>query len=182
MGYHRAGFTVLGTDIEEQPRYPFHFTKGDAMEVLRWMHFDDIDAIHASPPCQHYCAGTHDRDAHPDLIGEVRELLQMTGKPWVIENVPGAPMRADYILCGSAYNLGVRRHRLFETSWGGFDLEPPCDHTEPAVRVYGHTDNYGYKTERELAMGIDWMTTDELAEAIPPAYTERVGKELLAQL
>lgn len=194
MGYHRAGFDVVGVDIEAQPRYPFAFHQADALTFP----LDGFDAIHASPPCQRYSAATtvHGRDvieSHPDLIDPLRPLLQATGLPYVIENVPGAPLRAALILCGSMFGLEVRRHRLFE---GAVPMMAPasCNHSEAAVPVYGHTGagaNRGRERERgrsngvadwRRAMGIDWMGVNELAEAIPPAYTEYIGRRLMAAL
>lgn len=206
MGYHRAGFEVTGVDIEPQPHYPFEFRQDDALEFMRSQaHCDYIragelgskfDAIHASPPCQGYSVQGGN---HPRLIGEVRELLEATGLPYVIENIPDAQaeMRAPTILCGSNFGLRVRRHRLFETNWTL--MGPPCAHGlqssnphrirapyTPAenaiVPVYGGG-QVGFPAAvcRE-AMEIDWMTTDELKEAIPPAYTELIGHQLLAHL
>ncbi len=123
-GYHDAGFDVVGVDIDPQPRYPFEFHRADVLEVLRacdpypevlgWR----FDAIHASPPCQAH-SGTQriQQNDHPDLIGEMRELLERTGLPYVIENVPGAPLRDPVELCGEMFGLRTYRHRLFETNW-----------------------------------------------------------------
>jgi DNA (cytosine-5)-methyltransferase 1 len=196
MGYHRAGFDVTGVDIRPQPRYPFQFVQADAMTVLHtWDDFcwgwGDFDAIHASPPCQHYIrSGMFDRSKHPDLIHAVCVQLEATGKPWVVENVPGAPMRADYRLCGCMFGLEVQRQRWFETSWRGFDLRPPCHHLRPAVGVYGHPRGRGAETKPwgwgtfedwQRAMQIDWMAEPELAQAVPPAYTEYIGAQLLRE-
>lgn len=206
VGYHRAGFDVVGVDIEPQPRYPFEFHRADALEFP----IGGYDAVHASPPCQAYSASTAhlDRSQYPDLLPPTRERLELeldVDVPWVIENVVGAPMRGDYKLCGSMFGLpGLIRHRLFETSWHGFCLIPPCVHPKPgrAVSVIGHgphtrSAHYLERRERMLAgepaeqwwvnltreaMGIDWMNRDELAESIPPAYTEYIGGELLAVL
>lgn len=192
MGYHRAGFDVVGVDINPQPRYPFAFIEADAMEVLRDHDLSGYHAIHASPPCQRYSYGVRNKDRHPDLLGEVRDLLNMTLLPWVIENVPGAPMRADYVLCGSQFELpGLRRHRLFETSWHGFELVQPCVHTDKVVSVCGHgipswnRELWDYPTCSEYnklsqnAMGIDWLSRGLLSEAVPPAYTEFIGRRLM---
>jgi DNA (cytosine-5)-methyltransferase 1 len=192
MGYHRAGFEVVGVDIAPQPHYPFEFHQGDALAfLLRDMHFD---AIHASPPCQAYTLGgvglRKAGKVYPDLLGPTRDLLESTGLPWVIENVPGAPMRADYQLCGCQFSLELRRVRLFETSWHGFEMMSPHQHPHPVPSVAGHgtpswvRKQLGYnptiKQCRE-AMGIDWMNRGELSQAIPPAYTEFIGRRL-AQL
>jgi site-specific DNA-cytosine methylase len=120
MGYSRAGFEVVGVDIEPQPNYPFEFVQGDALEVL-WGHGywgvpADFDAIHASPPCQHYANVTRwrgDQADHPDLIAPVRDLLEQTGLPYVIENVRTAELRSCFLLCGSHFLLPIRRHRYF---------------------------------------------------------------------
>jgi DNA (cytosine-5)-methyltransferase 1 len=194
MGYHRAGFDVVGVDIAPQPRYPFEFHRADALTYP----LDGFDVIHASPPCQAYSQATlvHGMAAqaeHPRLIEPIRARLLATGRPYVIENVPGAPLLGLLLLCGSMFGLAVRRHRIFE---GAVPFMSPytCSHAEPAVGVYGHTGargNRGRERQRgrtngvadwQRAMGIDWMTTLELAEAIPPAYTEWIGRSLLALL
>jgi DNA (cytosine-5)-methyltransferase 1 len=199
MGYHRAGFDVFGVDIAPQPNYPFEFVQAD---VSAWASIDDttinglcyadFDAIHASPPCQAYMrSGNVDRGKHPDLLGPTRELLEATGLPWVIENVPGAPMRTDAVLCGSQFGLEIRRHRWFEFSWAEPLLTLACDHSQPITGVYGHPHGKGGAATGMLpsdhetwsrAMGIDWMTAPELSSAIPPAYTELIGAQLLAHL
>jgi len=193
MGYARAGFEVVGVDLKPQPRYPFEFHQGDALEFLG-DHGREFDAIHASPPCQAYVrSGMVAKDGrHPRLIDPVRFDLNEVGRPWVIENVPGAPLRTQVILCGSMFGLGVRRHRLFESNSSIFGLVPPCNHSKPITGVYGHCHgkggawHNGNKTmlPSDLAtwsreMGIDWMNERELALAIPPAYTEWIGKRLL---
>lgn len=199
-GYDYAGFEVVGVDIDPQPRYPFEFHRADALTFLEenghW-----FDAIHASPPCQAYSAMKHMPDAkeHPELIEPVRELLIASGKPWVIENVVGAPLNDSIILCGSMFNLGaagfgLQRHRQFESN---VPLRTPrdCNHSGPTIGVYGgHVRCRSSKYWRDSgadfpgmdkkalaneAMGIDWMTMNQLSEAIPPAYTEWVGKQLL---
>lgn len=194
MGYSRAGFEVVGVDIEPQPRYPFDFHQADALEYLA-AHGHEFDAIHASPPCQDHSRSYTPYDhgtAH--LLPDTRNLLTEIGKPWAIENVPGAPMRVDYLLCGCMFGLPrLRRQRWFETSWHGFSLLPPCYHPEPVVTVTGHgipsgslylgrVDGKTYSRLTRLAMGIDWMTRDELAQAIPPAYTEWIGGQLWKRL
>lgn len=197
-GYHRAGFDVVGVDIKPQPRYPFGFVQADALEYCA-AHGHEFDAIHASPPCQAYSVATKVHGpvrvaaTHPDLVEPTRELLNKIGKPWVIENVPGSPLFGTLMLCGSMFGLEVRRHRLFE---GCVPTMSPtsCDHSLPAVPVYGHTGagaNRGRERARgrsngvddwKRAMAIDWMTVNELAEAIPPAYTEYIGKQLMTVL
>ena len=199
VGYHRAGFDVTGVDNRPQPRYPFTFVQGDALEYVA-AHGGEFDAIHASPPCQAYSVSTIALRAagktYPDLIAPTRELLQTIGKPWVIENVPRAPVRPDIILCGCMFGdqlPGLKRERWFEVSWGPlWDLRPPCHHPEPIVTVIGHGPNQHspYRHVRgavwthlkQRAMGIDWMNREELGEAIPPAYARYVGEQLAAHL
>ncbi len=197
MGYHRAGFEVVGVDISPQPHYPFEFHQADALEYLA-RHGREFDAIHASPPCQGYSVANniHQR-RHPMLIGETRSALSSVGKPWVIENVMGAPMGFSIILCGTLFDLKVYRHRLFEASFAM--LAPKCAH--PYALMDGYLCIYGdlvrgrqkgdrgnnflrfTKWDGLAAMGIDWhMTSSEMSEAIPPAYTEYVGARLLAAL
>ena len=190
MGYHRAGFNVVGVDIEPQPRYPFEFHEGDALEYLA-AHGHEFDAIHASPPCQGYSNTQRImQNSHPLLIGDVRDALQAAGKPYVIENVVGAPLLDPVQLVGTMFSLGTMRPRLFECSFPvPFLLAPPAHtkHTKMGRRpkagefmhVVGH---FSDVRAAQLAMGIDWMTGDELREAIPPAYTEFIGRHLLAQL
>jgi DNA (cytosine-5)-methyltransferase 1 len=202
MGYHRAGFEVVGVDIAPQPHYPFEFIQEPYEAALfdlmnNWPE-GTFDAIHASPPCQaHSSAGlaatvTYGKH-YEDLLTPTRPLLIATGLPWVIENVPGAPMRADFWLCGCGFGLpDLKRERWFETSWHGgpTELRPPCNHDGNTITVTGHTPQrwaHGRrkgvtKAEREAAMGIDWMTVKELSQAIPPAYTEFIGAQLLDQL
>ena len=187
VGYQRAGFQVVGVDLEPMPRYPYEFHQRDALEYLL-EHGDEYDAIHASPPCKRftktgwaYKFGYHDN--HMDLVTPTRELLEQTGKPWIIENVPGSTMRPDVILCGSQFGLGVRRHRWFELSWPHYDLMPPCDHSEPVVSPHGNPNRFkGSAAQWAVAMDIDWMSSTELAQAIPPAYTAYLGTLLLEQI
>lgn len=191
-GYHDAGFDVTGVDIAPQPRYPYTFRQGDALEFLA-AHWRRFNAVHASPPCHDHSALANatgpNGTAH--LLADTRAALSALPLPWVIENVPGATMRADFKLCGCMFNLpGLRRERWFETSWRGFELRAPCHHTGHAVTVAGHgalTHEYqrGWaptQADRNNAMGIDWMTRDGLAQAIPPAYTRLIGAHLMDQL
>jgi DNA (cytosine-5)-methyltransferase 1 len=191
MGYWLAGFEVVGVDIAKQPRYPFAFFQADALEFAEvWG--DRFDAIHASPPCQAYSrlAARHPDREYPDLIGPTREVLQKLGNlgiPYVIENVPEAPLRDPVTLCGSSFELGtdeyqLRRHRAFEANWplrGRI-----CTHDErPTISVAGHAgrasrNGSGTSAERREAMGIPWLTADTLSEAIPPAYAESIGHQL----
>lgn len=216
VGYHRAGFDVVGVDVKPQPNYPFRFIQMDALKYLghigereataHWQTAHDFDAIHASPPCQRYSTATKRNGTeleHPDLIGPTRELLQATGLPYVIENVVGAPIRQDYLLCGSYFYLEadgyrLKRHRAFEVSWpvrypnhsdkcycAAEGVRPVMDVTGGGPTKKPRTDGKGgrpYKGTADQArriMGIDWMTKAELNEAIPPAYTEFIGAQLL---
>lgn len=205
MGYHRAGFDVVGVDINPQPRYPFQFIQADALEYLKECGHC-FDAIHASPPCQAFSAMTRGRwkdRKHPDLVAETRRLLIQTGRPYVIENVEGAPLISPIRLCGTMFGLQsaggnqLRRHRLFECPFI-FDLLTPCAHNEvSAIGVYGggqhprrrtrqcpsdrsvpEDADFGIVAKRQ-AMGIDWMSGNELNQAIPPAYTQWIGERLL---
>ncbi len=189
MGYHRAGFEVVGVDIAPQKNYPFEFYQADAMTFP----LEGFDVVHASPPCQGYTRLNHPQKANrPRLVGAVRQML--SGKVVVIENVVGAPLRDPLMLCGTALGLGVIRHRLFEISVT-MPPAPDCDHrgtvadgTYSGVRNGGprstHTIPYAEQRARwEHDMGIDWpMTRRELAEAIPPAYTEWIGRQLIDRL
>lgn len=190
MGYHRAGFEVVGVDIKPQPNFPFAFVHSEALEYVA-LHAHEFDAIHASPPCQRYIRGGLQNSTHPNLLPPTRDALDATGLPYVIENVPGSPMRADFMLCGSHFGLQVRRHRHFECNWPVFPFTLSCNHDKPIVGVYGNA--HGQKgawpgmlpsspASWSRAMGIDWMDRRGLAEAIPPAYTEHIGRQLLAHL
>jgi DNA (cytosine-5)-methyltransferase 1 len=190
MGYARAGFEVVGVDIKPQPHYPFEFIQADALDWgVTWS--GSFDAIHASPPCQAFTNARtiHGVGDHKDLLTPTRTLLEATGLPWVIENVPGAPMRPDVVLCGSQFGLedpgvgGLVRHRWFEFSHPPAHLLPPCQHSKATISVFGHGGHiyHGVASWRR-AMGIDWMMRDELSQAIPPAYTEWIGKQLLMHL
>lgn len=182
-GYDDAGFEMTGVDINPQRHYPYRFVQSDWAEYLA-EHWREYDLIHASPPCQGYSqlAAMHPGREYPKLIGQVRAALQATGKTYVIENVEPAPL-SGVILCGSMFGLRIeigylRRHRRFETSF--FVPQPPHMHSKPAVGVYGHGGHSGKhrmcnKAEAAEIMRIDWMNRDELAQAIPPAYTNFVG-------
>jgi DNA (cytosine-5)-methyltransferase 1 len=186
-GLADAGFDVTGVDINPQPNYPYEFIQADAMTVdLR-----GFDFIWASPPCQAYIRGglVAKDGRHPDLLPPVRERLKTTTVPWIIENVPGAPMRPDVVLCGSMFNLEVRRHRWFEISPQRLILVPPCDHSRPITGVYGHAHGAGGAfagmppSDLETwsrAMGINWMTTKELSLSIPPAYSKFLASQLVS--
>jgi DNA (cytosine-5)-methyltransferase 1 len=190
-GYHDAGFDVVGVDIRPQPRYPFEFIQADAMTFP----LDGFDAVHASPPCQdHTRGGSHPVHGTGWMLAAARDRLKLSGLPWVIENVPGAPMRADFELCGCMFGLELpglghlARKRWFETSWNGFELRASCNHSGLAISVVGHgttswaRDKLGRCpsiAEYRALMGIDWTNRGELSQAVPPAYTEYIGRQLL---
>lgn len=193
-GLQNAGFKVLGVDINRQLRYCGDwFVQADALslpiEFLR-----RFDFIWASPPCQAYSIASQSRrnegHEYPDLLAPTRAMLEASGVPWVIENVPGAPMRGDLSICGCQVGLELRRKRWFETSWKHFDLAHPCHHMGPVVSVVGHGTpswvrqklgfNPSIKHYRS-AMGIDWMNRGELSLSIPPAYSEFIARAWLNQ-
>ncbi len=190
LGYHRAGFEVVGVDNKPQPHYPFEFHQADALEFP----LEGFDVYHASPPCQRYstCTPMRYRNNHPDLIAKVRNILEITGKPYVIESVENA--RSHLVnpikLCGTSFGMNLRRHRYFEVSPTMFFLQTPCDHSRNIVYVSGSTGSSTAKfhrrdftvAERREAMGTPWMNDKELDQAIPPAYTEYIGKCLLQAL
>lgn len=201
VGYHLAGFDVVGVDLEPHQDYPFELLVQDAMSTLSDLRFlDAFDVIHASPPCPLYSSitPTQARDKHPDLVAPVRALLRSWGGVYVIENVPRAPLDHPVLYCAKAMGLPhLRRHRLFESN--AFLMTPGCMcDNGPAYGVYG---DHGDKTPRQHpdghrrwgkardvphaqeVMGIDWMTSwDDLADAIPPAYTQHIGEQLIEQL
>lgn len=202
-GYHRAGWEVDGVDRVFKYDYPFVMRIADAVDTLRAMLvyeplFDRYQAIHVSPPCQRYATGTKDPSRHPDLVPVVQELLDEIGKPYIIENVPGAPLREPVRVCGSGLGLKVRRHRHFESNVPLVGVS--CAHKSQGtpVGVYGdHPDPVqhwrpGSGTSRGVraatlregrdAMGIDWMDWADLTQAIPPAYTEHLGRQLIAHV
>lgn len=201
MGYYRAGFDVTGVDIKPQPNYPFHFIEGDA-RVFALDSGIQFDAVHASPPCQGYSTmGNRYRDkggpSHDRLIAEMRGVLRALGLPYIIENVAGAAheMESPIQLHGGMFGLQVYRPRLFESN---IALVPPPRVASPVnpLGVYGKLDGRRIWTRKDgteqraartleqgqRAMGIDWMRWRELTEAIPPAYTEYLGKQLLAHV
>ena len=212
MGYHRAGFDVTGVDLKPMKRYPFTFVQADVLTLdPAWV--ASFDAIHASPPCQAHTSlkAMYNAKDHADLIPPTRDMLAAAGKPWIMENVVGAPLDRPIMLCGTMFGLGVeeaelRRHRIFETSFPL--LAPECRHGErDVIGIYGgHVRNRrrtigiygkGCRDSRRkldkgvadftidqgrLAMGIDWMTTEELSQSIPPAYTEFLGAALLREI
>lgn len=212
MGYVRAGFEVVGMDINPQSSYPFTFVQMDVMTLSPEFIAMEFDAVAASPPCQEYSVtkSLHTNE-HPDLVEPVREMLRATGLPYVIENVPGAPLLDPVVLCGSSFALPVRRHRLFESN---LPLSgPACDHgwqnrhkpyvvhnsksgggpsVTGVVSVHGahqmSEDGFSWRKDynvyqASVALGIDWMKTKyELNQSIPPAYTYHLGKQLLAMM
>ena len=189
MGYHLAGFDVVGVDIEWHADYPFTFYQADAMTFP----LDGFDVVHASPPCQSLTAyrrkGQGVGDGYPDLIAPERDRLKSWGGTYVIENVPSAPLENPIQLCGSSFGLDVRRHRLFESNAPLLQLD--CDHTWQLPRFPSSTGRVNLRKTVEVgvwriplatqqaAMGIDWMKLEDLTEAIPPAYTEFIGEQLV---
>lgn len=194
VGYNRAGWDVTGVDIESHPDYPYELVVADAMEVLTDQRFlSEFDAVHASPPCPRYSRSTPDeyRHAHPDLLQPTIDALKAWGGLWIVENVPGSPMPNPTMICGRAMGLKwTRRHRLFTASVPLMSPGCACSNAQ----VYGvtgdsweprdYTSRNGRKARsvahaREV-MGIDWMTRwADLADAIPPVYTEFVGGQLI---
>lgn len=196
MGYSRAGFDVVGIDLSPQPRYPFPFVQTNAL-TLDPKFIATFDAIHASPPCQSYsdlAKRNGNADAWPRLIDPIRDILERSGLPYVIENVEGAPLRNPTVLCGTMFpGLRVLRHRLFETN---FHLMVPNHGKHPKVHTFDKRKSHYGKTNdmkdfvqvtgggncsiaaAKDAMRIDWMNKAELNEAIPPAYTEYIGNQL----
>jgi DNA (cytosine-5)-methyltransferase 1 len=202
VGYARAGFEVVGVDIDPHPDYPFTFLEADAIAVLGDREFlDSFDVVHASPPCHDWSdlAARSGEDGSGALLFATRRLLRAWGGLYVIENVEGAPMPGALLLCGSEFGLGtrcrdgryryLRRHRLFESNAWLMGAGGCVCSGQATVGVYGTggggpmTRGYkGHPEEARAAMGIDWMTREDIAQAIPPAYTEFVGGQLAAIL
>ncbi|WFB87552.1 MULTISPECIES: SAM-dependent methyltransferase [Streptomyces] len=194
MGYHLAGFEVVGIDLAPQPRYPFQFIQADALAFV-YEHGADFDFIHASPPCQRYTLAQRiQHREHPDLIAPTRAALEATGRPWAIENVEEAApeLREPVTLCAAPFGMQTYRHRLFETG-GGFSFTPPRHkpHTAPLTkmgrpRAAGHfahyVGNFSGVQEARDDMQVPWMNRDGIRECIPPAYTEHVATALYASL
>jgi len=200
VGYHRAGFDVVGVDIVPQPRYPFQMVVAD-VTTLGPEFIVGFDAIHASPPCQAYSdLAKRNGNAHewPTLIEPTRELLESSGLPWVIENVEGAPLIDPVTLCGTMFDgLRVIRHRLFESN---VPLSAPPHPAHPLVFTYDkRKTHYGMLDQNTAfvqvtgggnctvankrdAMGMPWASGRGCNEAIPPAYTEWIGRQLLANV
>lgn len=199
-GYHRAGFEVVGVDIDAQPRYPFEFIQANALS-LDPDFIASFDVIHASPPCQSYsdlAKRNRNADAWPRLVEPVRELLQASGRPYVIENVEGAPLLDPMVLCGTMFRkLRVIRHRLFESN---VPLTAPTHKRHPLVFTHDKRKGHYGKLNQDTsyvqvtgggncsianakdALGIDWMTKAELNESIPPSYTKYIGRQVLDHL
>jgi DNA (cytosine-5)-methyltransferase 1 len=197
VGYSRAGFEVVGVDIAPQPHYPLPFIQADVL-TLDPDFIAGFDAIHASPPCQSYsdlAKRNGNADEWPRLVEPVREMLTKSGRPYIIENVDGAPLINAVVLCGTMFpKLRVLRHRLFEAN---FEIVPPPHKKHPKVHTFDKRKSHYGKTNEWIdfvqvtgggnctlaaakeAMGIDWMTKNEINESIPPAYTEFIGHELL---
>jgi DNA (cytosine-5)-methyltransferase 1 len=194
MGWHLAGFDVVGVDINPQPRYPFEFHQGDAIEFIR-QHGHEFTISTGSPPCQRDsdCQRIQGNE-HPDLIAATRDAMNATGKPWVIENVRGAlpKLRNPIMLCGPMFGLETYRHRYFEAGGGLVLTAPPHpEHVVPQVKMGraippGHfgqfIGNFSGVDHARHVMGMPWANRDGLREAIPPAYTEYLGRQILAQL
>lgn len=192
MGYHRAGFEVVGVDLAPMPRYPFQFHQGDALHYLA-EHWQEFGAVHASPPCQRFSAMSSCRpglaDGYPDIVAATRGLLELTGLPYVIENVVGSPIRRDIMLCGGMFDLPLYRHRVFESNVFHWQPEHPrhiipggrAGHWKPGeiISVSGNCAPIAVARE---AMGIGWTNRNELAESIPPAYTEYLAAQLLTHI
>lgn len=195
-GYARAGFEVIGVDINPQPNYPFQFVQGDALECTQFT-FAGFDLIHASPPCQHGAAitkGTNKRlqDSYPNLYPPTAAMLERCGVPYVIENTYARP---DVVLCGEMFDLGVLRHRKIELgNWSTAKPEHPKHRgyvrghrhgvvrEGPYVAVYGKGGGKATVPEAQKAMGIDWTDRhEELVEMLPPAYTQWIGERFLVR-
>jgi len=192
-GYQLAGFYVVGVDIRPQPRYAGdEFHQGDAVEFLL-RHARHFDALAGSPPCQWYSATQRIQGRqHPKLIGPTREAMRRSGRPYVIENVPGAPLLDPVELCGAMFGLRTYRHRLFE-SGNGFSFSAPAHpvHTAPNAKMgrpvrdgeFMHiVGNFSNVALARQIMGMPWATRDELREAVPVPYTELIGRKLISHL
>ena len=191
MGYHRAGFEVVGVDMAPQPRYPFEFHQGDALEFLA-EHAHEFDAVHASPPCQAHTLAQRIRgNEHLDLIAPTRDLLHnLEVGLWVIENVPGAPLHDHVELCGTMFGLETYRHRWFESNVP-LVAPPHGEHVARTTKMgrpsrdgeYMHiVGNFSGVERARQIMDMPWASRDGLREAIPPAYSAYVGAQLLEHL
>ena len=190
MGYNWAGFDVVGVDEAPQKHYPFEFIKNDAFNYLRLEDLSEFDLIHASPPCQAYSkvcqVHRNNGKVYPDILKLIRSYLIWADKPYVIENVPGAPLYRPVMLCGTMFDLKVLRHRLFESN---FYIKSPgrCNHNGTVkdgdyFTVCGNGSGKDRATVKVWsdAMNIHWMTRQELTQAIPPAYTRYIGESFKA--
>lgn len=197
MGLHRAGFEVVGVDIVKRTRYPFEFHQADALTFP----LDGFDFIWASPPCQRFsdlAKRNGNASDWPDLVEPIRQRLARTSASWVIENVEGAPLRDPVLLCGTMFpGLRVLRHRLFEVN---FPLAQPPHGKHPLVYTMDKRKSHYGKLNQDAAfvqvtgggncskaaaasaMGIDWMTKEEMNEAIPPAYAEYIGRAAIEHI
>lgn len=186
MGLHRAGYDVVGVDIAAQPNYPFEFIQGDALNA----DLSGFDFVWASPPCQRSSRMTGCRpglrDKYPQLIPEMRAKLKAWGGPWIIENVVGAPLQQPLMLCGSMFGLETYRHRLFESNIPLY-APPHPKHMTPTSKA-GHwklgtfisvAGNCAPMVMARKAMGMEWTTRAELVEAIPPAFSEFLGRQVI---
>ncbi len=197
VGYARAGFDVTGVDNKYHADYPFELVLADALDYLTGDRaLTRFDVIHASPPCQAFTAyrrrGDGVGDDYPDLIADVRDVLDSWGGTYVIENVPGAPLLNPVQFCGSSFGLDVRRHRLFESN--APLMAPPCQHGTQRPRFAQATNRTNLRKTVEVgvwrvpldvqqrAMGIDGMNLEDLTEAVPPAYTEHIGSQIFDQM
>lgn len=199
-GYADAGFRVVGIDIDPQSRYPFKFHQADAREFFR-NHAHEFQAWHASPPCQaHTKAQKLQANPHVDLIPPTRRMFQEANRlraiagyapvPYIIENVPGAPLNDPVELCGAMFGIETYRHRLFETNWNLAVPEHPAHEARttkmgrpPKPGEFMHVvGNFSGVDRGREVMGMPWASRDGLREAIPPAYTEFIGRQLLEQL
>lgn len=183
-GYARAGFTVVGVDLEPQPRYPYPFIQADAMELLGDAAFlAEFDAYHASPPCQDHSVSRHAVGGDHGtgwMLSAVIEAFRPLGKPWVVENVGAAVMPSAMTLCGTTFGLGLHRHRRFETSWlvlaegcrGGAAVR----YRGRAAEVFGHHGNTDRVREE---WQVPWMSQYGTAQCVPPAFTEFLGSQML---
>jgi DNA (cytosine-5)-methyltransferase 1 len=194
MGYHRAGFEVVGVDIDPQPHYPFEFHQADALKFLM-EHHEEFDAFHASPPCQAFTnAQKIQKNDHPDYVTAIRAAFQLIGKPWVIENVPGAPLNDPVELCGAMFGLETYRHRLFETfpnRWGRWRSPHHPEHVAKTTKMgrapkpdeYMHVvGNFSGVDRAREVMDMHWANRDGLREAIPPVYAEFIGRQIIAHV
>jgi DNA (cytosine-5)-methyltransferase 1 len=204
MGFHLAGFDVVGVDVNPQPHYPFTFIQGDAIEYIK-AHGHEYDVIHGSPPCQHYTPlNAYNHKAYPDLIAPTRDAMIAIGKPYVIENVEAAApeLKNPTLLCGPMFGLRVYRHRLFETNWNLAAPTHPahgprCARNgylptpeKPFMTITGGAHSRAWQNAACDAMEMPWIKVPaggdiklgirEVCEAIPPAYSHWIATQFLA--